>query len=48
VALAKIYEFYDNEDYAIQLYDAALRLEPVVGDARSEALAAKARLIKNP
>ena len=48
VALAKIYEFYDNKEYAIQLYDAALRLEPVVGDARGEALAAKARLIKTP
>lgn len=48
VALAKIFEFYDNKPYAIGLYDAAIRLGEVSGGAHQEAMAAKQRLVKNP
>jgi tetratricopeptide (TPR) repeat protein len=47
VALAKIYEFYDNNGYAIQLYDKAIAIGPLNGGAYSEAMAGKQRLIKN-
>lgn len=46
VALAKIYEFYDQKAYAVAIYDKAILLGPVTGGAHSEALTAKARLIK--
>jgi hypothetical protein len=47
VALAKIYEFYDENSYAMSIYDAAIKLGDVSGGAYSEALAAKQRLLKN-
>jgi hypothetical protein len=47
VALAKIYEFYDNNTYAVQLYDKAIAIGPLNGGAFKEALAGKQRLIKN-
>lgn len=46
VALAKIYEFYDNSTYAIGIYDEAIKLGRVTGGAFDEAIAAKARLLK--
>ncbi len=46
VALAKIYEFYDNNTYAIGVYDAAIKLGNVAGGAYDEAIAAKQRLLK--
>ena len=46
VALAKIYEFYDDKGYAMSIYDAALKLGPIAGGGYEEALAAKARLVK--
>jgi hypothetical protein len=46
VALAKIFEFYDNKPYALALYDAAIKLGEVGG--HQEAMAAKQRLMKNP
>jgi tetratricopeptide (TPR) repeat protein len=46
VALAKIYEFYGDKTYAIGIYDAAIKIGPVAGGAHNEAIAAKARLIK--
>ena len=46
VALAKIYEFFDDKTYAIGIYDRAIRLGPVAGGAHDEAVAAKQRLIK--
>lgn len=46
VALAKIYEFYDDNAYAIQLYDQALKLNDVAGGAFKEALAGKQKLLK--
>lgn len=47
VALAKIYEFYDENAYAMKIYDAAINVGNVTGGAYSEALAAKQRLLKN-
>lgn len=47
VALAKIYEFYDDKAYALALYNKAIEFGPVTGGAHSEALTAKARLIKD-
>lgn len=46
VALAKIYEFFDDLTYAIGIYDAAIKIGEVSGGAFQEALAAKQRLMK--
>ena len=46
VALAKIYEFYDEKSYALAIYDKAIQLGPVNGGAHNEAMTAKARLVK--
>ncbi|MEJ7847197.1 MAG: hypothetical protein WKF92_03795 [Pyrinomonadaceae bacterium] len=46
VALAKLYEFYNDRTYAMGIYDAAIKVGRVNGGAYDEALAAKARLIK--
>ncbi len=48
VALAKIYEFYEENSYAMSVYDAAIKVGNVAGGAYNEALAAKQRLLKNP
>ena len=48
VALAKIFEFYDNLQIASGLYDAAIRLGDMTGGGFKEAMAAKQRLVKNP
>ena len=47
VALAKIYEFYDDKGYAIAVYEKAIQIGPVAGGAHGEALSAKARLLKD-
>jgi tetratricopeptide (TPR) repeat protein len=47
VALAKIYEFYGESEYAVQIYDAAIRVGDVPGGAYRQALDAKARLLKD-
>ncbi len=47
VALAKIYEFYENNSYAMSIYDAAIKVGNVAGGAYNEALAAKQRLLKD-
>ena len=47
VALGKIYEFYDEKGYAIALYDKAIQIGEVPNGGHSEAMAAKARLIKD-
>lgn len=47
VALAKIYEFYDEKSYAVAVYDKAIQIGDVTGGAYGEALAAKQRLIKD-
>ena len=48
VALAKFYEFYDDPQYAVKVYDAAIKVGDVAGGAYSEAIAGKQRLLKNP
>lgn len=47
VALAKIYEFYNDNPTAIQLYDRAIAYGPLDKSGYAEALAAKQRLVKN-
>lgn len=47
VALAKIYEFFDNNTYAISIYDAAIKIGDVSGGAFKEAIAGKQRLMKD-
>lgn len=47
VELGKIFEFFGDSTYAIGIYDAAIRVGDVSGGAYSEAIAAKARLIKD-
>jgi hypothetical protein len=46
VALAKIYEFYDEKSYAAALYDAAIKIGPDAGNVYQEAITAKQRLVK--
>jgi len=48
VALARIYEFYDDKAYAVKLYDAAIKLSEIIGGAYQEAVKGKERLLKNP
>jgi hypothetical protein len=48
VALGRIYEFYNNPKYALQLYDVAIKIDDVAGGAYKEAMAAKQRLLKAP
>ncbi|HQU83910.1 MAG TPA: hypothetical protein PKY59_12320 [Pyrinomonadaceae bacterium] len=47
VALAKIYEFYDQNEYAVKIYEAAIKIGDVTGGAFREAMDGKARLLKN-
>jgi len=46
VALGRIYEFYDDNDYALKIYEAAIKIGEVTGGAFNEAKAAKERLSK--
>ncbi len=46
VALGRIYEFENQNDYAVKLYDRAIQLGDVTGGALRAAMDAKARLIK--
>ncbi|MEZ5429111.1 MAG: hypothetical protein R2747_22890 [Pyrinomonadaceae bacterium] len=46
VALARIYEFNDQNDYAIKIYEAAMNIGEVEGGAYSQAVAAHQRLMK--
>lgn len=46
VALGRIYEFYDQTDYAIKLYEAAIKIGEVSGNSLNEAKAARERLMK--
>lgn len=47
VALAKIFEFYDQKGYALALYDKAIQIGNVTNGAHGEAMAGKARLLKD-
>lgn len=46
VALARIYEFQNQADYALKLYDKAIELGPINASGFQSAMDAKARLIK--
>jgi tetratricopeptide (TPR) repeat protein len=46
VALARIYEFYGETEYAIKIYEAAIKVGYVEEGAYNEAVAAKVRLSK--
>ncbi len=46
VGLARIYEFYGEEAYAIKIYEAAINLGYIADGAYNEAVAARERLIK--
>lgn len=46
VALGRIYEFLNNNEYAIKLYDEAIKLNYMSGGGYKEALDAKQRLLK--
>jgi len=48
VALGRIYEINDQKEYAIRIYDAAIKIGDVSGSGYAEALAAKQRLVKSP
>jgi tetratricopeptide (TPR) repeat protein len=48
VALARIYEFYNDKDSSVKLYDKAIELADVPGGAYTQAIAGKQRLLKNP
>ncbi len=45
-ALGRIYEFFNSSDYALKLYDLAIKLDDVAGGAFRDAIAAKQRLLK--
>lgn len=48
VAMAKIFEFFDDKNMAVALYDAAIKLTDVQGGGFKEAMSAKQRLMKTP
>ncbi len=46
VALGRIYEFYGETEYAIKIYDAAIKLGNTTDDSYKQAVAARERLAK--
>jgi hypothetical protein len=46
VALARLYEYYDQNADAIKIYEAAIRIGDIKGGAYQEAVASRERLIK--
>jgi hypothetical protein len=46
VAVARLYEYYNQNEYAIKIYEAAIALGDVKGGAYQEAVAARAKLLK--
>ena len=46
VALGRIYEFFNDNAFALKLYDEAIKLDDVIGGAFRDAIAAKQRLLK--
>ncbi len=46
-ALGRIYEFYKQPEYALKIYDAALKIGKVEGGAYEEAFEAKKKLVGN-
>lgn len=48
VALGRIYEFYDENETALKMYEAAIKIQDVEGGAYKEAVARKNNLTKKP
>jgi hypothetical protein len=46
VALGRIYEFFDDPNYAVKIYEAAVKIGDIAGGAYKEALEARERLTK--
>lgn len=46
VAIARLYEYYDQNEYAIKIYEEAIKIGDVKGGAYQEAVAARERLLK--
>lgn len=46
VALGRLYEYYDQDEYAIRIYEAAIKIGDVKGGGYFEAIAARERLLK--
>ncbi len=46
LGLGRIYEFYDQPDYALKIYDKVIEIGDVAGGGYAEAMEAKARLTK--
>lgn len=46
VAVARLYEYYNQNEYAIKIYEAAIALGDVKGGAYQEAITARERLLK--
>lgn len=46
VALGRIYEFYDQNEYAVKIYETAIKIGDVTGGAYKEAVEARERLMK--
>jgi hypothetical protein len=46
VALARIYEYFDQDEYAVKIYEAAIRIGDVPGGAFKEAVSSRERLLK--
>jgi len=46
VALARIYEYFDQDEYAVKIYEAAIRIGDVTGGAFKEAVSSRERLLK--
>jgi hypothetical protein len=46
VALGRIYEFFNDPEYAAKLYDEAIKLGEVAGGGQKDAIAARQRLLK--
>ena len=48
VALARLYEYYDQNQYAIKIYEKVISMGDMKGGAYQEAIAARERLLKQP
>ena len=48
VAIARLYEFFNQNDMALQAYDRALKIGDIEDGAFNEAMAGKQNLIKKP
>lgn len=46
VALARIYEYFDQDEYAVKIYEAAIKIGDVQGGGYKEAVASRERLLK--